>query len=189
MVAEEITPKKSEISSDFSLKHNIPVIISGKSIQKYRFIKNNFKWGTKSVISSLHTKKNFQTTEIIGTRLCNIYRTVLKPSRFLAGDNVIRIFNKSELSDSCLILILNSHLMSYVAKKYLMNLIEFTMFINSVTDSTPIVVPKNPLIFEVCGSYLLFLNQLSEESINDQSKYNLVQLVNFFDKLGNAMVL
>ncbi len=182
-----ITPKASGISDTISSKYKIPVAVSGKSIQKFRFVKEHFKWGTKDVLASPTTKESFQNTEILSTRLSFIYRVVVKPIGFVPGDNVIRIFNKTNLSVGTLILILNSNLMSYVVPKYLMNLIEFTMFINSVTDSTPIVIPKNQSPFDVCGYYLLFLNQLSEQSDRPDND-RLKQQIEFFHKLGNAMI-
>jgi hypothetical protein len=140
-----ITIPPRYLSKNKTQEFNIPVLISGKSVRRYMMDKSQFKWGTKKILSfSNEAKEIYEKEMLISTRLSRFYRVAVKPKRYIAADNVIRlIFNEEIIDKRVMMAILNSKFMRYISLKYLNNYINLTMFINAITKVTPIKIPKN----------------------------------------------
>jgi hypothetical protein len=88
------------------------------------------------------------------------YRVCVKPPGLLVGDNVVRIdFDPARATPEALCVILNSSLMHYIVRRYLFNESRLTMFIQSVTEATPLRLPRDMELFTQLGRLMLALGQ------------------------------
>jgi hypothetical protein len=151
--------------------YTIPYLFSGKTVKKYRFDCNEIEY-----VSEQLKNKNTWLTELnqedllVATKITNKYRVTLKPKGFLVGNNVIKITSSQIIIDPIVLMaILNSRLMDFIVKRYIINESELTTaFYNSITDFTPIYLPQNLTPFRTIGEYLLILNLCEDQdSIKD----------------------
>ncbi len=96
---------------------------------------------------------------LITTKITDRYRITLKPAGFLVGNNVIKITTTEINLDPLVIMaILNSKLLDFIVKQYIINESELTTaFYNSITEFTPLRVPHNGGVYQRLAEYLLLL--------------------------------
>jgi len=71
--------------------HKIPLLISGKAIQRYRLVRSEFHWAQERLTDLPGAKAILDSTLLIGTRLKDHYRVCVKPPGYAVADNVIRL--------------------------------------------------------------------------------------------------
>jgi hypothetical protein len=140
--------------------HTVPTLVSGKSVQAYRLVQSEFTWSKEEVLASPEAKAIHGSTMLIGARLMDHYRVCVKPKGLLVGDNVVRLdFNQAKATPEALCVILNSSFMHYIVRRYLFNDSRLTMFMQSVTEATPIRIPSDMALYTNLGKLLLALGQ------------------------------
>jgi hypothetical protein len=138
--------------------HTVPLLVSGKCIQRYRLETSEFHWAKEQIllvpgISTLHG-----SSILVGTRLKDHYRVCIKPPGHAVADNVIRLeFEESRATAEAMCVILNSKLMRFIVGRYLFNNSKLTLFIQSVAEATPIKVPSDLDLFTKVGRAMLEL--------------------------------
>lgn len=136
----------------------IPLLVSGKSIQRYRLVPDEFHWTQERALRTPELRSILETRILIGTRLTDRYRVCIKPPGFMVADNVIRIdHERSGMPPEALCVILNSRLMQHVVRRYLFNKSKLTLFIQSVAEATPIKGPADIGLFSRVGRMMLDL--------------------------------
>jgi hypothetical protein len=140
--------------------HPVPTLVSGKAVQAYRLVQSEFTWSKEEVLSSPEAKTIIGSTSLIGARLMDHYRVCVKPKGLMVGDNIVRLdFDQVKATPEALCVILNSSLMHYIVRRYLFNDSRLTMFMQSVTEATPIKIPTDLGLYINLGKLLLALGQ------------------------------
>jgi type I restriction-modification system DNA methylase subunit len=171
----------------------VPYLFSGKSVKKF-FIDTKFiEFANKEILKSKSWKEEYYDKDtLITTKINDRYRVTIKPPKTIIGNNVIKLkYLEDNISSKALVILLNSKLMDYVIKKYVINYSELTVaFYDSITMFTPIKIPSNQQPFIHLADILLFLNQYHYDnfkSINQENK-ELEEKIEFFDDLANCLV-
>jgi hypothetical protein len=152
------TVPKEQCSGRKDKVHPVPLLVSGKAVQRYRLVEGEFSY-TKEPSPGQSEPSTIRTSSLlIGARLMDHYRVSIKPPGSMIGDNVVRLdFDSSKISAEAMCVILNSSLMHFIVRKYLFNDSQLTMFMQSVAEATPIKVPPDMALFTTVGRYMLAL--------------------------------
>ncbi len=165
-----------------SEKFSIPYFFSGKTVKKYRPDINFINYTTPELLNIDSWRKEYDSNLLITTKVNDKYRVYIKPRNTLVGNNVIKLSLEDEfqIDNYALMAILNSNLMDYIVKKYIINYSELTVaFYDSITLFTPLKsVNKNQeKIFSYLAKYMIVL-KTEEESV----------MSIFFTRLIDALV-
>jgi hypothetical protein len=140
--------------------HPVPLLVSGKCIQRYRLVPSEFHWAQERALSAPGVETLHRSRLLVGTRLKDHYRVCIKPTGHAVADNVIRLkFEEARATPEAMCVILNSRLLRFVVARYLFNCSRLTMFIQSVAEATPIKVPADLDLFTNVGFAMLELGQ------------------------------
>ena len=140
--------------------HPVPLLVSGKGVHRYRLVPPEFVHAREDALASPEAKAIHGATLLVGARLMDHYRVCVKPPGLLVGDNVVRIdFDPARATPETLCVVLNSSLMHYIVRRYLFNESRLTMFIQSVTEATPLRLPRDMELFTQLGRLMLALGQ------------------------------
>jgi len=147
----------------------IPYFFSGKTIKKYRPDINFINYTTPKLLDIDSWKEEFDSTLLITTKINDKYRVYVKPINTLVGNNVIKLYLEDEfrIDQYALMAILNSNLMDYIVKRYIINYSELTVaFYDSITLFTPLksLHKKQEKVFNYLAKYMIVL-KADEESI------------------------
>lgn len=168
---------KKEKDQDYS----IPFLHSGKSVNRYKLIPEYFHW-TKPLKESKRFVKYYNEERLICTAIGNTLKVTYKPKKVIPGTNVSILEIPKNYSLLGMLIILNSNLMTYLLKKYILAYSNLTVYIHkSYTSLLPIKKP-NSEIFSILGKYLLFLHELEEEY------KSVIHLIKFYTLLANLSV-
>ncbi len=171
----------------------VPYLFSGKSVKKF-FIDTKFiEFANKEILKSNSWKEEYYDEDtLITTKINDRYRVTIKPPKTIIGNNVIKLkYLEGNISSKALVILLNSKLMDYVIKKYVINYSELTVaFYDSITMFTPIKIPSNQHPFIHLADILLFLNQYHYDNFKSKNQENkeLEEKISFFDELANCLV-
>jgi len=170
----------------FSKKKNkefcVPYLFSGKSVKKYYLDKKYFYWVSKNkkLSNSFTTEKENEI--LVTTKISNVYRCMLKPKNYLVGNNVIKIY--SDYDNKLLCSILNSKLMDYVVKRYLVNYSELTIaFYDSLLKPTPLIMPKKQKPFITLVNKILEITKDSDYLENNGKQEKVKEIQKEIDNL------
>ncbi|NGX49117.1 MAG: Type IIS restriction enzyme Eco57I [Candidatus Anoxychlamydiales bacterium] len=161
----------------------IPYFFSGKTVKKYRPDFNFINYTTPNLLDIDSWRLEFDSTLLITTKINDRYRVYVKPNNTLAGNNVIKLYLEDEfrIGKYALMAILNSNLMDYIVKRYIINFSELTVaFYDSITLFTPLRTINKRLekIFDQLAKYMIVLKG-NEESV----------ISVFLTRIINALVL
>jgi hypothetical protein len=161
--------------------HPVTLLVSGRSIQRYRFVPSEFVHASQDVLGSPEAKAIHDTTLLVGARLMDHYRVCVKPPGLLVGDNVVRLdFDPAKVTPEALCVILNSSMMHHIVRRYLFNQSNLTMFIQSVAEATPVRLPHDMALFTGLGRLMLALGQAwpaSRQVMDEMDRWVLDPLV------------
>ncbi|MCP6719440.1 MAG: BREX-1 system adenine-specific DNA-methyltransferase PglX [Patescibacteria group bacterium] len=149
---------RMEKSEEFS----IPYFFSGKTVKKYRPDINFINYTTPNLLDSDSWRVEFDSTLLITTKINDRYRVYVKPNSTLVGNNVIKLYFEDDfrIDEYALMAILNSDLMDYIVKRYIINYSELTVaFYDSITLFTPLKALniKQEKVFNFLAKYMIVL--------------------------------
>ena len=159
----------------------VPLLVSGKAVQRYRLVPSEFVHARQDVLGSPEAKAIHGSTLLVGARLMDHYRVCVKPPGLLVGDNVVRLdFDPAKATPEALCVILNSSMMHHIVRRYLFNQSNLTMFIQSVAEATPVRPPRDMALFTDLGRLMLALGQAwpaSRQIMDEMDRWVLDPLV------------
>jgi hypothetical protein len=158
-------------------KYCIPYLFSGKAVKKYFIDENYIEFANKEILNMSSWNEEYNHEFLITTKISDCYRAVIKPKGYIIGNNVIKLscLDKN-LNNKTLACILNSHLMDFIVKRYIINYSELTVaFYNSITMFTPIVIPEIQQPFITLYDYMLYLNATEQRR---NSEKDLILFIN-----------
>ncbi len=168
-------------------KSDIPYLFSGKCVKKYYLDEKYFYWVSKKQNLSPTFKEDYNNQFIITTKISDRYRAYIKPKKSLIGNNVIKVFIKNKQQNIKYILaILNSKLMDYIVKRYLINYSELTVaFYNSILKVTPIkeISEKNQKPFINLVDKILSITKSKDYLDNSDKQAKVKRLEKEIDQL------
>ncbi len=174
--------RKFSPSTDYS----IPFLHSGKCVSRYALKPDFFHWSKAN-----HTNERFKEylirPKLICTAIGNEFRVAYKPKGFIPGTNVsIMEVTNPNYDFFPLMIILNSSLINYLLKRYILNYSHLTVYLHKYyTKMIPI---KYPQLYEeqwkILGQYISFLTQL--QSLNAGLSYKIE--LKFLQRVAEHMV-
>jgi hypothetical protein len=152
-------------------------LYSGKSVKKWYIDFNEVSYTTSFFKKSKSFVEEFKNERLISTKIYPYPRCVVKPKNVIFGAGIIKlVFDENRTNKEYLCLILNSRLIEYYCKKYLMNFSELTMNLNTgILSRVPIKIPQNQQPFINLCNYMLFLNTTEEQR---KLKKELIYFIN-----------
>jgi len=175
---------KKDLTQEFSSKYCIIFLHSGKSVGKYALNPKYFHW-SKPHPNNERFNKYFKEKRIITTAIGNYFRVAIKPERVIPGTNVSILEVPPSYSLLPMLIILNSDLINYLLKRYILNFSHLTVYLHKYyTKIIPIKYPsENEKVFEILASYLVFLNQCELSNYLNHDKR-----IEYLDNLANYLV-
>jgi len=122
--------------------------------------------------------EEFKHERLISTKIYPYPRCVIKPRNVLFGAGIIKlVFNEEKADKKYLCLLLNSSLIEYFCRKYLMNFSKLTMNLNTgILPNIPIKLLPTQKPFIILADYMLFLNATEERRTKEK------ELIEFVDR-------
>jgi hypothetical protein len=145
-----------------SVGYTIPFLHSGKSVTKYALHPKYFHWA-KADQKSGRFNEYLKKPKLICTAIGNEFRITYKPPGFVPGTNVsIMEVTESGFDLLPIMLILNSSLINYILKRYILNYSHLTVYLHKYyTQLIPIKYPyHHAKEWTILASYISLLKQL-----------------------------
>jgi hypothetical protein len=167
--------------------YTIPFLHSGKSITTYALLPKYFHWA-KANQKSNRFKKYVKESKLICTAIGNEFRVTYKPPGFVPGTNVsIMEITESNFDLLPIMLILNSSLINYILKRYILNYSHLTVYLHKYY--TKLIPIKYPSLFinewTVLASYISLLKQLV---ILDEKRSYTVE-ISLLERIADYLVI
>ncbi len=165
----------------------IPFLHSGKSITSYALQPKYFHWA-KADQKSDRFKKYLKEPKLICTAIGNEFRVTYKPPGFVPGTNVsIMEITESTFELLPIMLILNSSLINYVLKRYILNYSHLTVYLHKYyTQLIPIKYPSlHVKEWTILASYISLLKQL--DILDDKRSYK--NEISLLEKIADYLVI
>jgi hypothetical protein len=168
-----------------STGYTIPFLHSGKSVTTYALQPKYFHWA-KANQKSDRFNKYVKEPKLICTAIGNELRVTYKPPGFVPGTNVsIMEIAESNFDLLPIMLILNSSLINYILKRYILNYSHLTVYLHKYY--TKLIPIKYPSLFinewTILASYISLLKQLVVLDENRSYKMEISLLERIADYL------
>ncbi len=151
---------KKDLNPEYSEKYHIPFLHSGRSVRNYGLNPSYFQF-SKPHPRNFRFTKYYRESRIITTAIGNKFHVAYKPDKFIPGTNVSILEIPPEYHYFPMIILLNSDLINYMLKRYILNFSHLTVYLHKYY--TKLIPIKYPFEFEsewkILCSYLLFLTQ------------------------------
>ena len=164
--------------------YTTPFLHSGRSVSKYALQQKYFHWA-KPNQQNKRFIKYVEESKLISTAIGNQFRVAYKPPGFVPGTNVCIL----EITDPTyelfpVMLILNSSLVNYILKRYILNYSHLTVYLHKYyTKLIPIKYPSNQINeWNILATYLSFLRQvaiLDEEKSYENEIFLLEKIIDY----------
>ncbi len=175
---------KKDLEHEFSSKYHIAFLHSGRSVGKYALNPKYFHWSKPHPKNERFTHY-FRERKLVNTAIGNHFRVAYKPEKFIPGTNVSILEIPATYELLPMLAILNSDLINYLLKRYILNFSHLTVYLHKYyTSILPIKYPSGfEKVFEILASYLVFFNQCVLSS-----KLNYSKRIDYLDNLANYLV-
>jgi len=162
--------------------YTTPFLHSGKSVSKYALQPRYFHWVNPNQKNSRFIKY-IKEPKLICTAIGNEFRVAYKPPGYIPGTNVsVMEITEPDYDLLPIMLILNSSLMSYVLKRYVLNYSHLTVYLHKYyTKLIPIKYPSLHMSeWEILATYISFLSQLDilDENRSYEDEISLLERIN-----------
>jgi hypothetical protein len=160
---------KKDLKVNFSPSEDyiVPFLHSGKSVLRYALNPHFFHW-SKANHSNERFNKYLHNPKLICTAIGNEFRIAYKPKGIIPGTNVsiMEVTNPNQ-DFFPLMIILNSSLINYLLKRYILNYSHLTVYLHKYyTKWIPIKYPQsNEKQWIILGQYISFLTQLKSLNV------------------------
>jgi type I restriction-modification system DNA methylase subunit len=147
----------------FSKGYTIPFLHSGKCVSRYALNPKFFHW-SKPTHPNLRFKEYLENPKLVCTAIGNEFRVAYKPKGMIPGTNVsVMEITNPRYDFFPLMIILNSSLINYVLKRYILNYSHLTVYLHKYyTQLIPIKYPNSyEKEWKIIGAYSSFLTQFS----------------------------
>ncbi|MHA1236101.1 MAG: Eco57I restriction-modification methylase domain-containing protein [Candidatus Hodarchaeales archaeon] len=142
--------------------YTTPFLHSGRSVSKYSLQPKYFHWA-KPHQKNKRFVEYVKEPKLICTAIGNQFRVAYKPPGFVPGTNVsIMEITEPNYDLFPIMLILNSSLVNYILKRYILNYSHLTVYIHKYyTKLIPIKYPDHNINeWIILATYISFLKQL-----------------------------
>ena len=155
---------KKDLIRSYSISegYTTPFLHSGRSVSNYSLQPRYFHWA-KPNQKSKRFIKYIKEPKLICTAIGNQFRVAYKPPGFVPGTNVsIMEITEPTYGLFPIMLILNSSLVNYILKRYILNYSHLTVYIHKYyTKLIPIKYPSHHISeWKILATYISFLKQL-----------------------------
>ena len=142
-------------------EYTTPFLHSGKSVSKYALQPRYFHWA-KPDQKSKRFIRYIKEPKLICTAIGNEFRVAYKPPGFVPGTNVsIMEITEPDYDLLPIMLILNSSLVNYILKRYILNYSHLTVYIHKYyTKLIPVKYPSHISEWKIIATYISLLKQL-----------------------------
>jgi len=151
---------RKDLNPEYSEKYHVPFLHSGRCVRNYGLNPKYFQF-SKPYPRNYRFTKYYREPRIITTAIGNKFRVAYKPEKFIPGTNVSILEIPPEYHYYPMIILLNSDLINYLLKRYVLNFSRLTVYLHKYY--TRLIPIKYPFEFEtewkILCSYLLFLTQ------------------------------
>lgn len=149
-----------DLNSSYSEKYYIPFLHSGRTVTQYGLNPKYFHW-SKALLSNPRFTTYYHEPRLINTAIGNQFRVAYKPEKIIPGTNVSILEIPSSYQFYPMLIILNSDVINYLLKRYILNFSHLTVYLHKYyTSIIPIKYPKDyEKLYSILASYLLFLQQ------------------------------
>ena len=167
--------------------YTIPFLHSGKSVTTYALQPKFFHWAKANQKSS-RFNKYVKESKLICTAIGNEFHVTYKPPGFVPGTNVsIMEITETNFDLLPIMLILNSSLINYILKRYILNYSHLTVYLHKYyTKLIPIKYPS--LLFNewtILASYISLLKQLV--ILDDKRSYKIE--ISLLERIADYLVI
>ncbi len=147
-----------------SMEYVVPFLHSGRCVTRYALNPNYFHWS-----KSNHKNPRFidylEKPKLVCTAIGNEFRVAYKPRGIVPGTNVsIMEISNPQHDFFPLMIILNSSLINYLLKRYILNYSHLTVYLHKYY--TQLIPIKYPWSYEkewrIIGTYISLLNQIQQ---------------------------
>ncbi|PWI46987.1 hypothetical protein CEE45_14190 [Candidatus Heimdallarchaeota archaeon B3_Heim] len=150
-----------------SIGYVVPFLHSGKCVTRYALNPNYFLW-SKSTHKNPRFINYLEKPKLVCTAIGNEFRVAYKPRGIVPGTNVsIMEISNPHHDFFPLMIILNSSLINYLLKRYILNYSHLTVYLHKYY--TQLIPIKYPWSYEkewrIIGTYISLLNQIQQLNI------------------------
>ena len=167
--------------------YTIPFLHSGKSVTTYALQPKFFHWAKANQKSS-RFNKYVKESKLICTAIGNEFHVTYKPPGFVPGTNVsIMEITETNFDLLPIMLILNSSLINYILKRYILNYSHLTVYLHKYY--TKLIPIKYPSLFinewTILASYISLLKQLV--ILDDKRSYKIE--ISLLERIADYLVI
>ncbi|MHA2112315.1 MAG: Eco57I restriction-modification methylase domain-containing protein [Candidatus Hodarchaeales archaeon] len=167
--------------------YTIPFLHSGKSVTTYALQPKFFHWAKANQKSS-RFNKYVKESKLICTAIGNEFHVTYKPPGFVPGTNVsIMEITEPNFDLLPIMLILNSSLINYILKRYILNYSHLTVYLHKYY--TKLIPIKYPSLFisewTILASYISLLKQLVV--LDNKRSYNIE--ISLLERIADYLVI